>query len=72
MNEKTTDELKKILGSTRIDDIQEFISAQKDSIVHTDRPFCEYVKGIIKEKGLKLQEVFLEADIPERYGYKLL
>lgn len=72
MNEKTTDELKKILGSTRIDNIQEFISAQKDSIVHTDRPFCEYVKGLIKEKGLKLQEVFLEADIPERYGYKLL
>ena len=34
--------------------------------------FSIYIKNKINEKGLTQQAVFLKADIPERYGYKLL
>jgi len=30
------------------------------------------MKALFKDKGILQQEVFLFADIPERYGYKLL
>lgn len=34
--------------------------------------FSVYIKDLLREKGLTQQKVFLLADIPERYGYKLL
>ena len=34
--------------------------------------FSIYIKNILSEKGMTQQAVFLKADIPERYGYKLL
>ena len=37
-----------------------------------DRDFKHYMNALIKEKGLKKQAIFLKADIPQRYGYKLL
>lgn len=34
--------------------------------------FSEYIKDLLKEKRITQQMVFLKADIPEKYGYKLL
>ena len=34
--------------------------------------FSVYIKDLLRGKGLTQQKVFLLADIPERYGYKLL
>ena len=72
MNQKSTEELEKILGSTHIDNIGGYLSENADSILSSDRPFSDYIRGIIKEKGLRQQDIFLDADIPERYGYKLI
>ena len=72
MNLKSTEELEKILGSTHIDNIGGYLSENADSILSSDRPFSDYIRGIIKEKGLRQQDIFLDADIPERYGYKLI
>lgn len=72
MNIKSTEELEKILGSTHASEINGYLNENADSIISSDRPFSDYVRHIIKEKGLKQQDVFLDADIPERYGYKLI
>ena len=37
-----------------------------------EKPFPAFIKQILKQKHLKQQDLFLAADIPERYGYKLL
>ena len=37
-----------------------------------NRDFMRYMNEKFKEKGLKKQDVLLRADIPQRYGYKLL
>lgn len=72
MNKKSTEELEKILGATHVNEIKEYLSENSESIVNSDRPFTDYMRSIIKEKGLRMQDIFLDADIPERYGYKLI
>ena len=72
MNKKNTEELEKILKSTHVTELQLYLSDNGENIVTSKRHFSDYIRELIKAKGLKQQEVFLEADIPERYGYKLI
>ena len=37
-----------------------------------ENPFADYMRGLLAEKNIRRQDVFLAADIPEGYGYKLL
>lgn len=69
---RTTDELEKILGETHPSEIDKFLDENREKMLSDDRPFSDYVHNLIKEKGLKQQDIFIKADVPERYGYKLL
>ena len=71
MSEKNTKELEKILGSTHLNEFNEFREANVDSMMD-EKDFSEYFKELFKAKGILQQTVFLKADIPERYGYKLI
>ena len=70
MREKNTDELEKVLGSTHVKDFDSYCKDNSKSMI--DDAFAVYMKNIFREKNLTQQIVFLKADIPERYGYKLL
>ena len=70
MSEKKTDELEKVLGSTHIKDFDSYCKDNAGSLM--EEAFTVYMKNILREKNLTQQIVFLKADIPERYGYKLL
>ena len=72
MQEKDTNELEKALGKTHLSEYDSYIENNKDSILSESNSFSTYVKDLLTEKGLTQQMVFLNADIPERYGYKLL
>lgn len=72
MQEKNTNELEKALGKTHLSDYDSYIENNKDSILSESNSFSTYVKELLADKGLTQQTVFLNADIPERYGYKLL
>lgn len=72
MNEKNTKELVDILGNTHVSEFDRYCREQKESMVTGDHAFSEYIKQLLKEKKITQQVVFLKADIPERYGYKLL
>ena len=72
MNGKSTDELNNILKSTHPEDASDFFEKEQNNLLESDRPFSSFMREIIKAKGLRQQDVFLMADIPERYGYKLL
>ena len=75
MNEKITSELEKILENTHVKNIPEYLQLldeHKEKLTDTDKPFAEYMRKVIQKKKLKKQDIFLWADIPERYGYKLL
>lgn len=68
----STDELEKILGKTHIDQMEDYLKNNKESLLKNDYAFHDYVRACIKKKGLLQQNVFLQADLPEKYGYKLL
>lgn len=70
MSEKNTDELEKVLGSTHIKNFNSYCKDNSKDLM--DDAFAVYMKNIFKEKKFTQQIVFLKADIPERYGYKLL
>lgn len=72
MNEKSTVELEQILGSTHVRGFASYCKENKESVSMDDKAFVEYFKSLFKEKRITQQTVFLQADIPERYGYKLL
>lgn len=72
MSETSTTELEKILESTHPKDFDTYCKNNKDSVTADEYTFIEYFKTLFKEKGITQQTVFLKADIPERYGYKLL
>jgi hypothetical protein len=70
--DRNSGELEKILQNTHAADIDRFLEDNKDSMIDADRSFSEYLREKMKAKGVLQQEVFLLADIPERYGYKLI
>lgn len=72
MKQKNTKELDDILGKTHISDFDKFRVEQKGSMDPEQNAFSEYIKDLLKEKKITQQMVFLKADIPEKYGYKLL
>ena len=69
---KTTDELEKVLGSIHPEDTEAFLQYHETDMFVDEKSFSAYMKQLISEKGLLQQDIFLDADIPERYGYKLL
>jgi hypothetical protein len=65
-------QLENILGSTHSKNFELFRKIHKESLINEEDAFSTYVKDLIKSRGLTQQNVFLKADIPERYGYKIL
>ena len=69
---KTTANLEQILKKADPEELSQYYDEQQDSLFSDEKPFTKYMREMISEKGLKQQTVFLKADIPERYGYKLI
>ena len=69
---KDTTELEKVLKDTHLRDADSFLTENSDSMLDGEHDFARFMKEKFKEKGKKQQDVFLYADIPERYGYKLI
>ena len=72
MNEKNTQGLENILKSTHIKNFNDYCEENKESMITGEESFIVYMKSLLQEKKITQQYVFLNADISERYGYKLL
>lgn len=72
MNDKNTQELENALGNTHVRDFDAFYKENKRSMITDSDAFSIYVKDLLKQNAITQQNVFLMADIPERYGYKIL
>lgn len=72
MIEKNTKELEEILKSTHVKKAAGFLKENKDSMYTNEYEFSNYMRDLIKCKSISQQRVFIDADLPERYGYKLL
>ena len=72
MGEKSTKELESVLRKTHLSEFEKYCRDNRGSMDSESGSFSTYIKNILANKHMTQQEVFLKADIPERYGYKLL
>ncbi len=70
--DRSTDEFMDLLMRAKPEDLPRLLRVYADEFEDAERPFSVYIRQLLREKGLRQQEVFLAADIPEGYGYKLL
>lgn len=72
MRKKSTEELEEILGKTSTGNIEEYLSKNEEELIAAEKPFSAYMREMIRKHGKTQQEVFLQADLPERFGYKII
>lgn len=71
-NPETTNELTRVLQQTKPEQIGAYLQEHADKLIADEKPFAAYMKDLLRKKGLRQQDVFLRADIPEKYGYRLI
>ena len=54
------------------EEFRTFLHQHEKDLIRSERPFTDYMRAKFREKGIRQQNVFLAADLPERYGYKLI
>ncbi len=69
---KSTRELDQVLGQMNPEKIEEYLKEYEKELFDGNRAFADYMREMFREKYFSQQEVFLRADMPERYGYKIV
>lgn len=69
---KTTNTLNSILTETKPEQLADYLKENETSLLTSDFPFAEYMRLHIRQKGMQQQEVFINADMSEGYGYKII
>ena len=72
MDKTTTTRLEDVLRRTPPEKLPEFTKEYEEKLLCSDRPFRDYMLGRLAARGMLQQTLFLNADISEGYGYKLL
>ena len=60
------------LRGVRPEELPRFLLANRTELITSPRPFADYIRAKLREKGVLRQNVFLAADLSENYGYKLI
>ncbi len=65
-------ELEEMLLRIRPEEFPEFLKQREKEMIRSRRPWADYMREKFREKGILQQNIFVAADLPERYGYKLI
>ena len=60
------------LRGVRPEELAGFLDWHREDLITSSRPFADYMRMKLREKGILQQNVFLAADLSENYGYKLI
>ena len=60
------------LLSVGTSELSDFLEQHREDLITSPRPFADYMRMKLREKGVLQQNVFLAADLSENYGYKLI
>ena len=69
---RKTDELEVKLRKLKTGEFVKYMEDHKEDFILNDKEFEIFMKETMASKDIKLKDVFLRADISEKYGYKLL
>ena len=71
-DEKTCESMNERLRGVGPEELPRFLLAHRAELITSPRPFADYIRAKLREKGILQQNVFLAADLSENYGYKLI
>lgn len=60
------------LAALRPEELAGYLRRNADALIRGERPYADFMRRKLREKNILQQDVFLAADLPERYGYKLI
>ena len=60
------------LRRVRPEELPDFLTRHRTELITGPHPFADYMREKLREKDILQQNVFLAANLPERYGYKLI
>ena len=72
MQSKPTDELNKLLENMKPDELDDYLVENQEYLAGDEKPFYDYMKRTIRNKGIKLKDVYQFAGFSESFGSKLL
>ena len=70
--ERNTNDLTETLKQAAGSGVDAWFTDNREEMLDGERPFAVYMRSLIDAKGVSRQNMFLESDISEGYGYKLL
>ena len=70
--EERSARLTESLRRVRPEELPALLEREREELIESERPFAEYMRRKLREKGKLQQNVFLAADLSEAYGYKLI
>ncbi len=70
--EQGSKRLNEELRSVGPSELSDFMDRHRSDFITSQRPFADYMRMKLREKGVLQQNVFLAADLSENYGYKLI
>ena len=72
MQHKPTDELNKLLENMKPDELNEYLAKNREFLNDDDKAFYNYMKETIRQKGIKLKDVYAFGGFSESFGSQLL
>ena len=72
MEQKPTGELNELLKNTSLNQISDYLKTNEKYLVDEERAFYYYFTDILKEKRIRLKDVYLRTGISESYGSKII
>ena len=72
MEQKPTEELNKLLNKAAPDQLDSYLSANKDYLADEEKAFYYYIKDVLDEKNRKLRDLYIAAGVTESYGGRIL
>lgn len=70
--ERTTDRLEKTLCSSGAERLDDFFEKNAGILIDSDRPFTDFMREKMREKGISQKDVLIAAGISDKYGRKLI
>lgn len=67
-----TEELDKKLMDTKLSGVKDFVEKNQAEMISSTNACGDYIKTVLSENKISQRDAFIMADIPERYGYKIL
>ena len=72
MQEKPTDELNSLISDIKPGQLDAYLKENKSYMRDAKKAFYYYMKDTLEEKGIRLKDVYLIADVSDSYGGQII